>query len=253
MPLTFTRDSTCDICFEPFAGAFLGDSLDRPPHVITCGHIFCRSCLYNVPLDRNQFHTCPMCRKPYSLAQVKRLHVDIPANGNRHVVQDTATRTSPSPPSRESGSMKSTLDDLEHATTCVQIDELASSELTDVLSFAGEYFRVHRHNPDSPEETPLIKLAGALAKLAHHSRSTQKASVSPEPQNPTDAHIKGGAEESDRRLVRALEFWYIDFLRVLWKQLDPSLVIPETMGEKERFRLGAREKVKARLRGKDTA
>ncbi|KAH6909833.1 hypothetical protein BKA70DRAFT_1051921, partial [Coprinopsis sp. MPI-PUGE-AT-0042] len=60
--------SYCDVCLEGFSG-----SGDAAPHAIPCGHVFCKTCLEAVIPPR-----CPLCRKQYDPARLKKLHVDRP-------------------------------------------------------------------------------------------------------------------------------------------------------------------------------
>ncbi|KAH9950759.1 hypothetical protein B0H21DRAFT_686080 [Amylocystis lapponica] len=62
--LVLHPNSTCDVCLEGYTGA-------NVPHSISCGHIFCLRCLQS--LTR---HCCPLCRTPFHIHEVRRLHID---------------------------------------------------------------------------------------------------------------------------------------------------------------------------------
>ncbi|PPR02138.1 hypothetical protein CVT24_011388 [Panaeolus cyanescens] len=63
--LSLAPASSCDICAHDY------DDTVVVPHTITCGHVFCRSCIMQVqgPL------TCPICRKPFEMQDVRKLHI----------------------------------------------------------------------------------------------------------------------------------------------------------------------------------
>ncbi|THU98966.1 hypothetical protein K435DRAFT_856073 [Dendrothele bispora CBS 962.96] len=54
MPVTFTPNSTCDICYDSY------DEGSKKPRATPCGHIFCLDCLCNV--FEEQRPQCPLCR-----------------------------------------------------------------------------------------------------------------------------------------------------------------------------------------------
>ncbi|KAJ7097640.1 hypothetical protein C8R44DRAFT_643327 [Mycena epipterygia] len=64
--LSLGPGSACDVCLEPF-GAEL-----KAPCSIPCGHVFCVSCLQNVPRP-----TCPLCRTPFEARTTIKLHIDL--------------------------------------------------------------------------------------------------------------------------------------------------------------------------------
>jgi len=77
--------SCCDICLDPYSTS---SDLATSPHAIECGHIFCLGCLYSFDTSR-----CPLCREPFDLNCVKKLHVEIPPereNAEQGVVHDHA-------------------------------------------------------------------------------------------------------------------------------------------------------------------
>jgi hypothetical protein len=59
--------SCCDICLDPYSSS----DIDTSPHAIECGHIFCLGCLYSFDTSR-----CPLCREPFDINRVKKLHVE---------------------------------------------------------------------------------------------------------------------------------------------------------------------------------
>jgi len=59
--------STCDICAERY-------STGNAPYTITCGHIFCLSCLQSLDIPTR----CPMCRCDFLMENVRKLHIDTP-------------------------------------------------------------------------------------------------------------------------------------------------------------------------------
>uniref|UniRef100_A0A0W0EXY8 RING-type domain-containing protein n=1 Tax=Moniliophthora roreri TaxID=221103 RepID=A0A0W0EXY8_MONRR len=66
--------SVCDVCLQ----SYTEDNVEKSPHTIPCGHIFCKECLARLASD----HTgnrgpCPICRHPYQLNCIKKLHVDV--------------------------------------------------------------------------------------------------------------------------------------------------------------------------------
>ncbi|KAF8622321.1 hypothetical protein AX15_007130 [Amanita polypyramis BW_CC] len=65
--LVLHPSSRCDVCLEPYTQ----DSSTRSPHVVPCGHVFCRTCLLAI-IPPN----CPLCRKPYMPDRMKKLIVD---------------------------------------------------------------------------------------------------------------------------------------------------------------------------------
>ncbi|EIN05562.1 hypothetical protein PUNSTDRAFT_122413 [Punctularia strigosozonata HHB-11173 SS5] len=67
MPLVLHPESRCDICLD----AYTSSTPENWPHAISCGHIFCKSCLRMVnPV------ACPLCRKRFDIVKVTKLHVD---------------------------------------------------------------------------------------------------------------------------------------------------------------------------------
>ncbi|KAH9920011.1 uncharacterized protein BXZ73DRAFT_52374 [Epithele typhae] len=62
--LVLHPDSQCDVCLESYHG-------HREPLVITCGHIFCQSCLAMLPR-----RLCPLCRVPFDVEDIRKLHAD---------------------------------------------------------------------------------------------------------------------------------------------------------------------------------
>ncbi|KAK7454030.1 hypothetical protein VKT23_011541 [Stygiomarasmius scandens] len=62
--LVVDTSSSCDICLDPYNWK----DPERVPHLISCGHIFCRRCLHRVvPMK------CPLCRKMFSFSDISRL------------------------------------------------------------------------------------------------------------------------------------------------------------------------------------
>ncbi|KAK0488005.1 hypothetical protein EDD18DRAFT_1191772 [Armillaria luteobubalina] len=76
MPLIIHTASHCDICFSTYAW----DEPDQAPHVIPCGHTFCKVCLANITSVDDRPPTCPLCRKGFKRDPVKirRLHANGP-------------------------------------------------------------------------------------------------------------------------------------------------------------------------------
>ncbi|KAK0475788.1 hypothetical protein IW261DRAFT_457739 [Armillaria novae-zelandiae] len=58
----------------------LGTEPDQAPHVIPCGHTFCKVCLTNITCVDDRPPTCPLCRKAFKRDPVKirRLHANGP-------------------------------------------------------------------------------------------------------------------------------------------------------------------------------
>ncbi|KAJ3862796.1 hypothetical protein EV359DRAFT_65337 [Lentinula novae-zelandiae] len=68
---------SCDICLEPFEW----DIIQRSPHIIDCGHVFCAECLHQV------FPTkCPLCRKLYLPSEIRKLHVECRSDDDKEEV-----------------------------------------------------------------------------------------------------------------------------------------------------------------------
>jgi len=64
--LSLQPSSCCEICMEEFGS----DSVNRTPHAVQCGHVFCGSCVYSFDPQR-----CPMCRA--SIAVITKLRVEV--------------------------------------------------------------------------------------------------------------------------------------------------------------------------------
>ncbi|KAF8126357.1 hypothetical protein EV363DRAFT_1526745 [Boletus edulis] len=67
-------NSTCDICMESYMEVPAG-----MPHVIPCGHIFCRGCLTRMrraSLQSTVRSKCPICRQQFSPRDIHQLRVD---------------------------------------------------------------------------------------------------------------------------------------------------------------------------------
>ncbi|KAG6377882.1 hypothetical protein JVT61DRAFT_14668 [Boletus reticuloceps] len=66
-------NSTCDICMESYM------EVAGMPHVIPCGHIFCRGCLTRMQrasLQNLLRSKCPICRQQFSSRDIHQLRVD---------------------------------------------------------------------------------------------------------------------------------------------------------------------------------
>ncbi|EDR10169.1 uncharacterized protein LACBIDRAFT_318269 [Laccaria bicolor S238N-H82] len=61
--------SCCDVCLE----SYNWDITTQMPHVIPCGHIFCKICLESMTSPN-----CPLCRKAFSHNGIVKLHIDRP-------------------------------------------------------------------------------------------------------------------------------------------------------------------------------
>ncbi|KZT03708.1 uncharacterized protein LAESUDRAFT_659264 [Laetiporus sulphureus 93-53] len=61
--LVLQPSSACDVCMETYDN-------ERDPHLISCGHTFCLSCLELLIPQR-----CPLCRRDFDPDQVRRLYV----------------------------------------------------------------------------------------------------------------------------------------------------------------------------------
>ncbi|KIM81257.1 hypothetical protein PILCRDRAFT_506477 [Piloderma croceum F 1598] len=59
--------SRCDVCLDDYTWVTPANS----PHAISCGHIFCLTCLRALHPS-----SCPLCRKNFQPDRVKKLHVD---------------------------------------------------------------------------------------------------------------------------------------------------------------------------------
>ncbi|KZP28443.1 hypothetical protein FIBSPDRAFT_927578 [Athelia psychrophila] len=64
--LSLQPSSCCEICVEEFGN----NSVDRTPHAIQCGHVFCGSCVYSFDPPR-----CPMCRA--SITVITKLRAEV--------------------------------------------------------------------------------------------------------------------------------------------------------------------------------
>ncbi|KIY72324.1 hypothetical protein CYLTODRAFT_56749 [Cylindrobasidium torrendii FP15055 ss-10] len=67
MPVIPSLESTCDICENFYFRVDVTNPEERVPHVISCGHIFCKQCITKHLLESPN-HSCPTCRK--SIARV---------------------------------------------------------------------------------------------------------------------------------------------------------------------------------------
>ncbi|KIK57325.1 hypothetical protein GYMLUDRAFT_98670 [Collybiopsis luxurians FD-317 M1] len=65
--LVVEPSSSCDVCLEPYEW----DDIQRTPHIIDCGHVFCAQCLDRVSPTR-----CPVCRKLFLPSEVRKLYVE---------------------------------------------------------------------------------------------------------------------------------------------------------------------------------
>ncbi|KAF9019166.1 hypothetical protein BDZ89DRAFT_326383 [Hymenopellis radicata] len=62
MPLILSPESTCDICSSHYADDIV------VPHVVSCGHVFCKTCLTTHFFKDNAANPqCPYCRKHFSI------------------------------------------------------------------------------------------------------------------------------------------------------------------------------------------
>ncbi|KAF8915668.1 hypothetical protein CPB85DRAFT_397385 [Mucidula mucida] len=62
MPLILSPESTCDICSRQYADDIV------VPHVVSCGHVFCKTCLTtHFSQDNAANPQCPYCRKHFSI------------------------------------------------------------------------------------------------------------------------------------------------------------------------------------------
>ncbi|KAF9001027.1 hypothetical protein BDZ89DRAFT_1147073 [Hymenopellis radicata] len=62
MPLVLSPESTCDICSSHYADDIV------VPHVVSCGHVFCKTCLTTHFFKDNAANPqCPYCRKHFSI------------------------------------------------------------------------------------------------------------------------------------------------------------------------------------------
>ena len=57
----------CQLCFEPY------DQEKHKPSVAKCNHVFCKDCLKKHNHSNNG---CPMCRKSYTIRDVRELHLN---------------------------------------------------------------------------------------------------------------------------------------------------------------------------------
>jgi len=81
MPLILHHSSSCDVCLD----TYMSSDLNKQPHAIACGHIFCFQCL-------RELETCPLCRKQFHANKAKRLHVGRPENVDDHRETDLLQR-----------------------------------------------------------------------------------------------------------------------------------------------------------------
>ncbi|KAF9025276.1 hypothetical protein BDZ89DRAFT_1135576 [Hymenopellis radicata] len=76
--------STCDVCYDALSSS-TGSA--KAPYSIPCGHVFCRTCLFNIPPDRHSQHKserrCPMCRASYTNNDIHKLQLEYSSNSNR--------------------------------------------------------------------------------------------------------------------------------------------------------------------------
>ncbi|KZP34033.1 hypothetical protein FIBSPDRAFT_720330 [Athelia psychrophila] len=63
--LVVHANSTCDVCLESYSSGA------HAPHSITCGHVFCASCIESLSRP-----ICPLCRTMFEESDVRKLHID---------------------------------------------------------------------------------------------------------------------------------------------------------------------------------
>ncbi|KAF8915676.1 hypothetical protein CPB85DRAFT_1432699 [Mucidula mucida] len=75
--------STCDVCCDPLSSS---NECAKAPYSISCGHVFYRACLLNIPPDRYSQHKserrCPMCRASYTNNDIHKLQLGYSSNSN---------------------------------------------------------------------------------------------------------------------------------------------------------------------------
>jgi hypothetical protein len=84
--LVLHPSSRCDVCLD----GYLCTTADNAPHAISCGHIFCRTCLAALSPS-----TCPLCRKGFAPDRVKRLVVDRAPSGSSTANADATSTGGP--------------------------------------------------------------------------------------------------------------------------------------------------------------
>ncbi|KAG1894911.1 uncharacterized protein F5891DRAFT_960772 [Suillus fuscotomentosus] len=130
MPLVVHPSSRCDVCLDPYSTS---SDLATSPHTIECGHIFCFGCLHS--LNTN---TCPLCREPFDLDGVKRLHIGNPLE------QDNAERDN-----AEQGVVPNRADFLLRRISLVSGEGVPEVDADEVVSEVQEWLQSQPGDPNS--------------------------------------------------------------------------------------------------------
>ncbi|KAG2137461.1 hypothetical protein DEU56DRAFT_347705 [Suillus clintonianus] len=137
--LVIHPSSCCDICLDPYSVPDLATS----PHAIACGHVFCLTCLYSLATS-----ACPLCREPFELDHVKKLHLRSEPerdNAERGVVSDHASL-------------------LLHRMSLVSGEDTPEIDVVEVVSEVQEWLQ---SQPDDPNSVSPFHRAGASQTRRH--------------------------------------------------------------------------------------
>ncbi|KAG2048575.1 hypothetical protein BDR06DRAFT_895251 [Suillus hirtellus] len=138
MPLVVHPSSRCDVCLDPYSTS---SDLATSPHTIECGHIFCFGCLHS--LNTN---TCPLCREPFDLDGVKRLHIGNPLE------QDNTERDNV-----EQGVVPNRSDFLLRRISLVSGEGVPEVDAAEVVSEVQEWLQSQPGDPTSVSLFPFCR------------------------------------------------------------------------------------------------
>ncbi|OAX42745.1 hypothetical protein K503DRAFT_732990 [Rhizopogon vinicolor AM-OR11-026] len=129
--------SCCDVCLDPYA---ISSEPASSPHTITCGHIFCLTCLLSLSSS-----ACPLCRKFFQPDHIKKLHV---ANSSELDSEQDATNA------------RSNL--LLRRVALVSGEDTPEADVVQVLTEVQEWLRSQARDPNS--NIPLRASVAALQR-----------------------------------------------------------------------------------------
>ncbi|KAI0029577.1 hypothetical protein K488DRAFT_88576 [Vararia minispora EC-137] len=198
MPLNVDPSSTCDICMDPFQVPGHEADPSKTPHCISCGHIFCRSCLLNVlETEGMEYPVCPHCRKPYRRDKVKPLFVGSDPQ------RDTPTSVHLADAVRRVDSIVSGLERNGIGALPQDLNEAVDSISGFVQTHVGFYLRTERLV--DAFATVLEKYAEKERQIADLEFHRRRHAI---------------ADEQESRRNHALEETYLDKIQELENELD---------------------------------
>ncbi|OJA11956.1 hypothetical protein AZE42_08064 [Rhizopogon vesiculosus] len=135
--------SRCDVCLDPYA---ISSEPASFPHAITCGHIFCLTCLLSLSPS-----ACPLCRKFFQPDHIKKLHV---ANSSELDSEQDATNA------------RSNL--LLRRVALVSGEDTPEADVVQVLTEVQEWLR------SQPRDSNSVSLFHICQALLHHISTLQR-------------------------------------------------------------------------------